>query len=310
MYTAAVLHGSKEQRIIDQGHDKLSTYGLLKEFPQPAVRLWIEQLVQQKFLVRVGEYHQLTITPEGRNLLKGLVVPRLLSPVKKGAKTKQDKSKNQQSSRLMDELLDDIEQQLFEKLRTLRLDLAKQKHFAPFMIFPDSTLAEMSLRKPQTNSSFSRITGVGQKKLQDYGEAFLTLIQAFCSSHNLAEAMHKKMPDQETSGTEGSSGAKKSVSSGNVLKALELFRSGLAVNDVAQRIDLAPRTVTEYLARLVEEKLISNITPWVSPEDQAKVETAVRETGSEKLKPVFLHLEEKIGYDVIRVVMASMKANS
>jgi hypothetical protein len=68
--------------------------------------------------------------------------------------------------------------------------------------------------------------------------------------------------------------------------------------------------VTEYLARLVEEKLISNITPWVSPEDQAKVETAVRETGSEKLKPVFLHLEEKIGYDVIRVVMASMKANS
>ena len=79
-YTAKVLHGSQEQRFVQRGHHQLSTWGLLRQEALRTIRDWIEQLVSQGFLVKHGEYNQLSVTPEGRRLLHGERVPRLLRP--------------------------------------------------------------------------------------------------------------------------------------------------------------------------------------------------------------------------------------
>jgi ATP-dependent DNA helicase RecQ len=77
-YTSLVLVGSQEQRIMDKGHNRLSTWGLLKEHDKRHVRDWVEQLVGQGCLEKQGEYQVLTITPAGRRVLRGEETPRLL----------------------------------------------------------------------------------------------------------------------------------------------------------------------------------------------------------------------------------------
>ena len=84
-YTAGVLIGSREDRILANKHDMLTTYGLLKESTRLAVRDWIEQLAEQEFIERTGEYGVLKLTEKGRRLLKGLEQPLLLEAAKKKA---------------------------------------------------------------------------------------------------------------------------------------------------------------------------------------------------------------------------------
>jgi ATP-dependent DNA helicase RecQ len=82
-YTAGVLIGSQEDRILANKHYRLSTYGLLKDATRSAVRDWIEQLADQGCIERVGEYGVLKLTEKGRRVLKGNAQPLLLEPAKK-----------------------------------------------------------------------------------------------------------------------------------------------------------------------------------------------------------------------------------
>ena len=87
-YTAAVLTGSKDARILQFGHDNLSTYNLLGDFSKNVVQDWIEQLCGQGFLVKAGEYNVLHLTPKGMELLRGNETPKLLKPAVKTAAKK------------------------------------------------------------------------------------------------------------------------------------------------------------------------------------------------------------------------------
>ena len=79
-YTALVLNGSRDKRILNNGHNELSTWGILATESQSVIRNWIEQLVSQGFLTEVGEFKSLAVTPHGRSLLKGKQTPKLLDP--------------------------------------------------------------------------------------------------------------------------------------------------------------------------------------------------------------------------------------
>ncbi|MGN6544114.1 MAG: DNA helicase RecQ, partial [Aureliella sp.] len=84
-HTAKVLIGSSDQRVLQFGHDSLSTYGLLKEHSVSTVRGWIEQLVSQQFLMRDGEHQTLRVTPGGMRLLRRDATPSLSRPVERKA---------------------------------------------------------------------------------------------------------------------------------------------------------------------------------------------------------------------------------
>ncbi len=170
-YTVKVLRGSSEQRILDNGHDQLSTYGLLADQDVRVVRGWIEQLVSQDFIEKSGEYNVLVVTELGRTLLAGEVTPRLLKP------TKPTKAARSRKSRADDDW-EGVDRELFERLRVLRRQLADEKSVPAYVVFGDASLRDMARSRPATPAEFLEVHGVGQKRAADYGEAFLAAIGA------------------------------------------------------------------------------------------------------------------------------------
>ena len=166
-YVASVLVGSKEKRILENNHDKLSTYALLEDFSQNIVHNWIEQLTGQDCIEKVGEYNVLQITEKGRLVLKGKLTPRLLKPaIEKQPKTSKVTSQSWQG----------VDKSLFESLRKLRTQIAAEKGLPAYIVFGDATLRDMARIKPTTPEEFLTVKGVGQKKLTQYAPQFLTII--------------------------------------------------------------------------------------------------------------------------------------
>ena len=173
-YTAAVLAGSKDKRILESGHDELSTYGLLGDFSKGHVRDWIEQLTGQGYLCKAGEYNVLNVPEKGWKLLKGEETPRLLKPLRK------EKRKIAQVSAVAKQSWEGVDRDLFEELRELRSELASEKRVPAFVIFGDATLRDMARKRPSTLNGFLQVSGVGHKKKQQYGESFMEVINEYC----------------------------------------------------------------------------------------------------------------------------------
>ena len=172
-YTSQVLVGSKEKRILELGHQALSTYGLLETFSKSAVRDWVEQLVGQGYLDKVGDYNTLEVTGTGQLVLRGQATPNLLKPATKAEK----KSRSKSRSKADDALWRDVDKDLFESLRVLRKSLAETKGVPPYLVFPDTSLRDMATRKPRTREDFLEILGVGEKKCAMYATDFLAAIR-------------------------------------------------------------------------------------------------------------------------------------
>ncbi len=174
-YTALVLVGSQDQRILENRHDALSTYGLLGDYPRRTVHDWIEQLVGQGCIEKVGEYNVLTVTEQGRRVLRGQVSPRLLRPATKPlreAKTARDS-------------WDGVDRGLFEELRRLRATLAGQKKVPAYIIFGDRALRDLARRRPSSAEGLLEVKGVGEKKRQQYGRVVLTTIRQYCETNSI-----------------------------------------------------------------------------------------------------------------------------
>lgn len=169
-YVSQVLVGSKDARILEKGHDQLSTYALLKEERKEAVREWIEQLTSQGFLKRVGEYNTLSVTADGWSLLKGKAQVRLLKPTQKKAATKK-------ATKIESASWEGVDRELFEELRVVRRRVAEEHGVAPFIVFSDATLRDLARKRPKSLAEFRHVHGVGDKKTAAYGELFIDVIR-------------------------------------------------------------------------------------------------------------------------------------
>ena len=173
-YTALVLTGSKDQRIVDNRHDQLSTYGLLRDQTKHTLRDWIEQLAGQGFIEKVGEYNVLTVTPKGWTVLKGQHTPRLLAPAEKPAKL----------SKASADSWDGVDKGLFEALRMLRTQLAAKSRLPAYIVFDDASLRDMARKKPSSPEALLSVRGVGDKKCKRYGPAVLAVIENHCRTQD------------------------------------------------------------------------------------------------------------------------------
>ncbi|MBN2332145.1 MAG: DNA helicase RecQ [Deltaproteobacteria bacterium] len=173
-YTALVLRGSNDRRIKENGHNRLTTWGLLSRESLATIKDWIDQLICQGFIAREQDYHLLKVTSAGHRLLKGETVPSLLvakEPAKNSAAPTRSKLARE---------LSEAESQLFEKLRELRRELAAERGVPPYIIFSDAALYDMVCQRPPTLAAFKQVKGVGELKLRDFGVPFTDLIRAYC----------------------------------------------------------------------------------------------------------------------------------
>ena len=174
-YTAAVLTASNDNRILDNRHDALSTYGLLSDYSQHTVHDWIEQLEGQACIEKVGEYNVLNVTEKGWRVLKGNETPRLLKPAEKPAKV----------SKVVEDSWEGVDQGLFEALRKLRSGIARKKGVPAYIVFGDAALRDMARRRPSTYVNLLDVKGIGEKKRRQYGELVLTALKDYCRANSL-----------------------------------------------------------------------------------------------------------------------------
>jgi ATP-dependent DNA helicase RecQ len=296
-YTAKVLTGSRDERITKYSHDRLSTYGLLSEAGQPAVMQWIGQLVGQGFLLREGDFNTLKITPEGWRLLKGEVAPKLLRPKRRTKKTKEQRARQQHDA----DSWDGVDRGLFEELRKLRLRTATERGLPPYMIFDDAALRDMARRRPTSVSAFREVYGVGARKCADFGPDFVAAIGAYCRQHNVTADVIPVSP--AATGDEMTERA----STASERAAFALFDEGVGVDTAAQNLERARSTTMGYLIQYIRDRAVSDPGPWVESGIRTRVEAALDELQTERLKPIFEHLGREVDYDSIRIVLACLR---
>ncbi|HMO78228.1 MAG TPA: DNA helicase RecQ [Candidatus Paceibacterota bacterium] len=175
-----VLRGSNEKKILDYGHDSLSVWGIAKDISENILIETFMQLVAHEFVQKnVGEYPTYSVTQRGKRFLikkEKIMLPRI-SKERLGAATKNNLIKNKNITDRKNEVpYRKTDQHCFELLKALRRELAEKRDVPAFIIFTDASLHDMAYNKPQTTEEFKNVSGVGEKKLKEYGEIFLKAI--------------------------------------------------------------------------------------------------------------------------------------
>ena len=277
-YLIDVLLGNDNERISNNQHDQLSTFGIGTELSAAQWRGIFRQLIATGFLdIDISRYGALRLTEKCRPVLHGKQTLHLRKQEQKKASRKKDKLPSQ--IRPQDE-------PLWAALRELRAELAKQNNVPAFVIFSDATLQEMCRYRPQDEKSLKRINGVGEQKLQRYGEVFLEVIRQFPLSELL---------DNQLSET--------------INKTLSLYEQGMDAELIAEKRSLNQSTVYSHLAEAIGAGLLK-VEDVVELEDSELhyIIDTIAELGDEadSLKNIYQALDESYDYHVIRCVVASV----
>ena len=277
-YLIDVLLGSADERITANQHDKISTFGIGTEFTATQWRGIFRQLISMGYLdIDITRYGALRLTEKCRPILRG--EKNLLLRKQQSSPTLNKKEKKQTVVRPQD-------QALWEALRQLRTDIAKQNGVPPYVIFHDATLLEMCRYRPADLSAMQRISGVGAQKLEHYGKQFLAVIL----QHPLSELLNNGLRD-------------------TVNQTLMLHEQGLPPQQIAAERTLKISTIYSHLAEGIEAGLldVKNVLDLQEAELNEiiyTIESLSDEANS--LKAIFQALDESYDYGVIRCVMASI----
>ncbi|WP_396625922.1 DNA helicase RecQ [Luteitalea sp.] len=175
-HVATVLVGKASEAVTARGHAQLSTFGLFAGVPMTEVRGYIEQLTALGYLRQTpGDYPVLVLAPEGRQLMRDGTSDQPLALFRQKRRAK---DAGPRRSRVETESWEGVDRALFERLREVRLGLARGRGVPPYVIFHDTTLREMARLRPTTEAALRDIYGVGQRKAEDVGLAFLDAIRA------------------------------------------------------------------------------------------------------------------------------------
>jgi len=181
-HVVSVLRGVETEKVLSNGHQNLSTFGLLNDLSVGELRGYIDQLLDQGALAQQGApYPILGLTAAGSEILRGEQECQLV---------RQQQPKPQKKRRRDDDdpaSWEGVDRDLFESLRDLRAEIAKERSVPPYVIFHDSMLRDMARLRPKTAEEFLEVYGVGEKKARDLGPSFLARIVSHDDSPARAE---------------------------------------------------------------------------------------------------------------------------
>jgi ATP-dependent DNA helicase RecQ len=292
-HVSSVLRGENTENVRKRGHDKLSTYGLLREHGKPAVRDFIYQLIGQGVLLQVGdEYPLLKLNAGSWEVMRGERPVRL---VQLARKEKVERVKVEGVS------WEGVDRELFEVLRGLRRRLAGERGWPPYRVFGDVTLRELARVRPSSVERMRFVTGIGDAKLRDFGQTFFDILDEHCRQHGL--------PRDRTSTPTRPAEPRLPMGSGPSAprdQAFDLFRRGASLAEVARQTGRAPSAVAEELERFVRQERPRSVAPWVSDEVYARVRAAAQHFGTGALRAISVALGENVSPEQIRVVLAHL----
>ena len=168
-YVESILIGQSSERSRSQGHDKLSVFGIV-EGEEAALLKPVHRALLVRGALLSTEHGGMMLGPEARGFLKGEEPLDLVIPPKRAGGKRGSRAGSGQA-------LNPVGDPLFDALRALRRDIAKENQIPPYVIFHDSVLRDMAGLRPQTRALLGELPGIGAKKLEAYGDAFLEVIR-------------------------------------------------------------------------------------------------------------------------------------
>jgi ATP-dependent DNA helicase RecQ len=166
-YVIDVLKGSREQRLLQNGHDTLSVYGIGEEYSK-AQWMTIGDKLLELGAVQIGEFKVYKLTPFGVEVIKG---SHTIDLKKERLTVQKAKAKRKVT------YFDDYDVEMYDRLRELRREIASEKGIPPYIVFSDKTLKDLSVKQPDSKEAMLEVHGIGEVKFERYGEAFLEILQ-------------------------------------------------------------------------------------------------------------------------------------
>ncbi len=299
-YIADVLLGKATPRLVERGHDRLSTFGLLSHLRREQVLNYIGQLVDAGDLQRSeGEYPVLLLTDGSAEVLRGGRQAVLVEPnVQREAPGRKRKG----TPGVESTPLTPAESALFEHLRKVRRRLAEERSVPPFVILADTALEEMCRVRPGSTGTLINVRGIGTKKVEDFGQDLVDAVREFCGQHALAlDARPGSRPRRPAPSPAPNGPAR--LSQGAALAA-PMFRRGDSIEKVMAATGRARSTVEDYLAEYVCVERLDSLSAWVDADTERRILDAAQKVGTQRLRPIFDHFGGRVPYVQIKVVLA------
>ncbi len=296
-YVIDVLVGSRSKRVLSAGHDRLSVYGIAKEFGAARLGDVIAQLRARGLLAQSGgDYPTLSVTAEGREFLQRHESLRLRVPAEGAPRNRRERRGAAPGE-------GDYEAGLFEELRALRKRLADAQNVPPYVVFWDTHLRHMAEAVPQSVEAFARVPGVGKAKLEQYGPQFVAAIRAYAEANGLVDKADAA-PQQQTGEDSGRREDERRGRSQAAMHAAikKLLAREASLSEIARERGLAEKTILGHLERMAvggEALEVRHLLP-----DAAKMEAiaeAFEVCGGAFLRPVWEFLNGEMAYDDLRL---------
>jgi len=277
-----VLRGAHNATILDKQYDKLKSHGIGSDISWRDWQQYLIQLINQGYCeLAFHKNNALRLTDFSKKVLFENEVVKLTRPVEFKEKVAVSKDSKNKKTKV-------VKDSLFERLRKLRQEIALAEKIPAYLVFNDATLKEMERARPLCESDFLDISGVGQRKLEVYGEDFIAEIVAF--SNEKVKTSKKKDTHKVT---------------------YDLYKKGLSIDAIADKRNLKSTTIFSHLAKLYTDGKDINIYDFVNNIEVEKVRKAQEELESpQALRPYYEHLNGEMEYFKIRLALTIIDKES
>jgi len=284
-----VLTGSESEKVRRWGHEQLSTYGIGTEHSRPEWAAIGRELIRLGYLRQAAEkFSVLELTSEGAAALKQRRSVMLTRPVTS------PEPKSQRAGEIA------CDEALFERLRQLRKRLADDRGLPPYIVFSDVSLRQMAREYPRTEAEFVRISGVGEKKLREFGAAFLAEIARHL------EISPRQIYAEDSFAPPPPPPARAGLND-TARQTLRMFRAGQTVEQIALERRLTTNTIFGHIVEVVENGEALDLSPFFTPEEKREVAAAFKELGLGSLSVVFATFGGRYDYNRLRLARAALR---
>jgi ATP-dependent DNA helicase RecQ len=287
-----VLRGSTARKVLQARHDTLSTYGIGKEYSRHQWLALCRQFLHQDLISQDMEYGGLRLTPKAWEVFRGELKVQGLIP----------EDRSQEMPEQIKKTIDTgpVDTELFNRLRLERKTLADAAGLPPYVVFSDKTLSQMASLFPQTEESLLGLHGVGEVKLEKYGQSFLDIICRYCREHQIEDRVPVSVVKSEPK-------AKAPAQPKRFMVIGDAVNDGRTMDSLMEEYDIKRETILAHLYSYVQAGYALDARPvltmsLLSRELRDEVIGRFRELGTDRLKPVFETLGGRVEYSELRVL--------
>ena len=289
-----IVTGADTKRIRELRHNEIKTYGAGKARDKKYWRGVIDELIAQEALLQEGDpYPVLKIPQKGSDILFG----------REGLMGLRKEERKSKTARNIGDA-EGYDGTLFERLRNVRKSLAQVQQVPPYIVFSDKTLHEMCRRFPATLSDMEKISGVGESKLQRYGNDFIREIKQY-----LDENPGTSVAEKEAVASRPAGPVHRRKKGETVEETYAFFQGGMSPDDIAKLRGLTPSTIASHLERLIMEGRDIDMDRLVDPARRMQIEKYYLSVKGQDLNSVVEHFKGTVSFEEARLVRANLIIN-